>query len=66
MAFISLPAPGTKLGPCEDGCTHVDCAAARKEAETICELCKNPIGYEAPFSQEGIKLVHFKCLMIHL
>ena len=46
MAAISIPAPGTKYGPCEKDCDHPDCAANRKDAALVCVLCGKPIGYD--------------------
>jgi hypothetical protein len=49
MAAGRLPKPGTKHGPCEGACKHLDCAEVKREAELICRLCKDPIGFERGF-----------------
>lgn len=36
MAASTLPAPGTRFGPCEPQCSHIDCEATRKMAAAIC------------------------------
>lgn len=53
MAAGTLPAPGTKLGPCIDPCTHADCACTRAMAAATCDPCREPIGYETRFYQVG-------------
>lgn len=55
MAAGSLPAPGTKYGPCKKTCAHADCAAARREAAAICRICGEAIGYENAFYQEDVE-----------
>jgi hypothetical protein len=45
MAVYELPKPGTKLGPCEGGCEHRDCAETRRQATGRCPLCGEPVGY---------------------
>jgi len=67
VAAGTLPAPGTKLGPCADACEHRDCAQTRAEAEQTCRVCDKPIGYETRFYVDSIqravrKLVHAACL----
>ena len=61
MAFYYLSDPGTECGPCIEACKHTDCAATRKQAEGLCLICSEPIGYEMPiyFTDDGIE--HFKC-----
>lgn len=39
MGWGTLPAPGTKLGPCATPCNHVDCVLTRKDAEVKCQKC---------------------------
>lgn len=52
MAAGTLPAPGTEFGPCDPVCSHTDCAETRREAETSCYLCHEPIGYERRFYRD--------------
>lgn len=49
MAAGRLPAPGTQYGPCEGSCQHIDCAATRAQAASLCTICGTPIGYEVRF-----------------
>ena len=55
MSASTLPAPGTKLGPCKvdhvrgETCAHRDCAATRAIASATCKYCDGAIGYETPF-----------------
>jgi hypothetical protein len=49
MAAGILSKPGTELGPCATACQHVDCASARRDAESRCVYCGEPIGYETRF-----------------
>lgn len=58
MAAISIPTPGTELGPCAQPCEHRDCAANRAMAEAICTVCEEPIGYERRFFAGP---VHYLC-----
>lgn len=62
MAAGSLPAPGTKYGPCVPTCTHKDCAGTRAQSEMLCRFCAEPIGYERAFYREDTGLVHAVCL----
>ncbi len=68
MAAVSLPAPGTAYGPCEEPCSHIDCRDFRAMAVTICRFCKKPIGYQRRFyndnehSASGFALIHAVCL----
>ena len=49
MSAASVPAPGTKYGPCKHDCAHVDCAASRRQAHDDCIFCGEFIGYEVPW-----------------
>lgn len=49
MAAGLLPKPGTRLGPCRGSCRHLDCAETRRMADTLCDICHKPIGYDALF-----------------
>ncbi|MCC7449630.1 MAG: hypothetical protein IT324_19575 [Anaerolineae bacterium] len=61
--YFYPPAPGTKFGPCETPCDHLDCARQRRDAESLCRICQKPIGYEARiYFEEGNQLVHGECL----
>jgi hypothetical protein len=69
MGWYTIPKPGQKnsqgeeIGPCIEPCKHTDCAASRKDAETICGLCGEPIGYDTPvyFGAER-KHEHARCV----
>jgi hypothetical protein len=63
MAAARLPKPGTEFGPCVDPCEHIDCAATRADADSLCHYCDGPIGYEERYyrDQSGA-LVHAICL----
>jgi hypothetical protein len=62
MAAGSLPAPGTKHGPCMEACQHRDCQLTREDAAEICIICGEPIGYNRRFYQEEQGKVHSLCL----
>lgn len=63
MAAGSLPAPGTRYGPCEPDCHHTDCALTRQMAAEACIYCGAPIGYETPFYRdEERRPAHAVCL----
>ena len=66
MAAITVPAPGTKYGPCGEPCSHRDCAESRRMAAVVCRFCDESIGYERRFYNEGAPgsydLVHAVCL----
>ncbi len=66
MAAITVPAPGTEYGPCEEPCAHRDCAESRHMAAAICRFCERPIGYETRLYNDGASgsydLVHALCL----
>jgi hypothetical protein len=62
MATGTLPAPGSKQGPCKHECAHPKCTSMRLDAASVCRYCKAPIGYEARFCREGSELVHAICL----
>lgn len=74
MAANPLPPPGSECGPCERACTHRDCQATRMLADSACDLCGDPIGYDrAMFSNwtdrrghEHGSPVHEGCLLEHL
>lgn len=65
MASITLPAPGTKYGPCEPTCQHVDCAATRKQAAQVCPYCSKPLGFEVFVTDAGDGLAHETCAFDH-
>lgn len=67
MAAGTLPAPGTELGPCKDGCQHIDCGMMRREADQDCRLCGKPIGFETRYYKDPDPMrtggvVHARCL----
>lgn len=53
MAYGSIAAPGTEVGPCEEPCQHTDCAASRRQAAEPCEWCGEPIGFDRLFGYWG-------------
>lgn len=66
MAAAALPRPGTKYGPCQNRCQHIDCVATRRMAESNCSSCAEPIGYERRFYREELPggsddLIHAAC-----
>jgi hypothetical protein len=62
MAAGRLPLPGSKFGPCLDGCDHIDCNHTRTMAETICSYCEQAIGYDRGFYMlDEKKIVHSSC-----
>ena len=61
MAAGSIPAPGTRLGPCLDPCGHTDCAASRQMAQALCGLCRQAIGYETNFFMQD-RPEHARCV----
>jgi hypothetical protein len=63
MGWYTIAAPGSECGPCTEPCEHTDCAATRKDAETICGLCGEAIGYDTPvyFGADG-KHEHARCV----
>ena len=66
MAAVTIPAPGTEFGPCLcPECGHVDCAESRRQASTLCDICRLPIGYSNRFYQhdEWKVLTHQLCYM---
>jgi len=52
-ASPGVPAIGTKYGPCAEPCSHRDCMANRKTAESVCRICGQRIGYEHRYYDEG-------------
>lgn len=66
MAATTLPQPGTEYGPCPEPCDHIDCKQTREIANSICTLCKKPIGYNTRFyvdpDIEEKSYVHALCL----
>lgn len=49
MASITVPAPGTKYGPCVGDCKHVDCIQHREDSHLRCLVCHSEIGYDNPY-----------------
>ena len=64
MGWGTLPAPGTKLGPCAAECKHIDCAQTRRDATAECGKCDRPIGYDEPLYRIDGKLYHAYCIEI--
>lgn len=62
MAAGTLPAPGSKYGPCKGECAHTDCALTRKMSGDECRLCEQAIGYDTRFYVNDAKQpVHADC-----
>ena len=49
MAAGVLSKPGSDFGPCEEGCSHTDCAETRTMAAGLCAYCGKPIGYQVRY-----------------
>ena len=62
MAAGSIPAPGTKYGPCKNICAHLDCTSNRVIATSVCSYCSKAIGYEKNFYRDGGGYAHAVCL----
>lgn len=63
MASGILSAPGSKFGPCEQECSHVDCRKTREMASSKCRICGEVIGYDRRcYSEASGVLVHASCL----
>ena len=63
MATGRIDRPGIGHGPCDPVCSHLDCAALRRIAETNCTDCGEPIGYDRRFlNLRGDDLMHEDCL----
>ena len=65
MAAITLPAPGTALGPCAETCAHRDCAETHQIATAECFYCIHPIGYGTRFYTSaitGATYAHASCV----
>ncbi len=61
MTSEILAAPGSRFGPCERECHHIDCAAMRRIADAVCRLCGKSIGYNARFIRENGGFAHSAC-----
>ena len=61
MGWGVIAAPGTKAGPCEGSCDHIDCQATRDEAARVCHHCEGQIGYETPYYRTDSGPVHAAC-----
>ena len=62
MTAGTLPAPGSRLGPCTTPCLHADCIQTRRMSERLCAFCELAIGYDVPFHQGPDRtLVHAIC-----
>lgn len=51
MAAGTLPAPGTKHGPCLLTCRHIDCGVTRAMMAATCRDCGKPILADVRFYQ---------------
>lgn len=54
-AGILPPETGSEFSPCLK-CEHVDCAAVRVTAGSICRHCDKPIGWETRFYKDDNRL----------
>lgn len=58
------PETGSEFSPCVK-CEHIDCAAIRVTAGSICRYCEKPIGWETGFYKDdqadGSEWVHSLC-----
>jgi hypothetical protein len=45
----TIPKPGDIGGPCIEPCGHAACAAQWRIANTVCEECREPIGFGRPY-----------------
>lgn len=64
MAFGFMAAPGTPAGPCAGTCAHLDCAATRAAAASLCRYCQRPIGYDVRYyldPEDRQRRVHADC-----
>lgn len=66
MSACSVPAPGSKLGPCLEPCEHSDCKANRADAGKECRYCGLPIGYETMYYADGPEGARFSQLVHQL
>ncbi len=59
-----LAAPGHQFGPClNENCKHNQCVLYRIDAESLCPLCGNRIGYETRYYREDEQpLIHAGCI----
>lgn len=48
MAATMVESPGKGTGPCVE-CKHDDCAEYRRDAASLCAICKKPIGYDTRY-----------------
>jgi hypothetical protein len=64
MASVTIPKPGTRLGPCLEYCQHKDCADHRKSAGALCVFCRKPIGYNVPMAYHALDgaEAHWACI----
>ena len=52
-APLVIARPGKVGGPCRRmHCNSETCAAWRREAETLCSICNEPIGYDTRYLNE--------------
>jgi hypothetical protein len=65
MAAGVLQAPGSEYGPCEQACSHIDCAETRRIAASRCRLCATPIEYERRFYVDTVQGVGEPTYYIH-
>jgi hypothetical protein len=71
MSYIAIPAPGKiingiEVGPCLEQCKHTDCEEMRSDAESICEICDMPLGYDYNITMASNgEYVHFVCATNH-
>lgn len=60
MSSIRFFAPGTPFGPCET-CDHAACRWIINTADSPCDECEQPLGYDRPFVTFLHGNQHFNC-----
>ncbi len=61
MAAGTLPAIGTKYGPCKSDCVHRDCMSTKAMAKALCIRCGEPIGYGVRFYEDRETMPSLGC-----
>ena len=58
-----LPKPGDKWSGCAVECGHQRCKRMIGLAESLCDACNQPIGYETPYFVMDGRAVHETCYL---
>lgn len=61
MPATTIPAPGTRGGPCRGWCRHPVCKDQKHLARSKCLYCQKPVGYDVPIIPWGVLAVHAEC-----